>query len=374
MRKLLSKVIVLAALAAVLMTATAAAAEIGTGVVEADSLRVRAEPDLDAPTVSYLLEGTQVQVHEDLGDWFQISWGDCAGYVSAEYLTYTPAVSGSSTPAAPAPSAAAAAGQTGVVTGIGVNFRSAPDTDSFVFSVIEQGEEMTVLDVSDGWCEMNWNGQLGYVNADYVSVDGIPLVDPQGIVTGDCVNIRSAPTTDAGIVTRVYAGSLVDLLSLEDGWYAVSCQGTVGYIKSDYIRVYDGSSTGSAIGSDVVEIAMQYLGTPYVYGGSSAKGFDCSGFTMYVFNQLGYSLPHSATSQWNNSGTYVERSDLQPGDLVLFCDPSRSNGKACSHVGIYIGDNEFIHASSSTGGKCVRTDSLGANYYSKYYVGAKRVG
>ena len=59
---------------------------------------------------------------------------------------------------------------------------------------------------------------------------------------------------------------------------------------------------------------------------------------MYVFSLFGYSLPHSATSQWNSSGTYVERSDLQPGDLVMFCDPSRSKGKACSHVGIYLSE------------------------------------
>ncbi len=373
MRKLLSKATVLAALAAAMMTATAAAAEIGTGVVEADSLRVRTEPSMDASTVSYLLEGTQVEVHEDLGDWFQISWGSCSGYVSAEFLVYTPAVSTTSTPAAPPP-VTDAAGQTGVVTATGVNFRSAPGTDSSVLTVIDEGAEMVIMDVSNGWCEMEWNGQQGYVNADYVAVDGIPLVDPQGIITGDCVNVRSAPSTDSGIVTKVYAGALVDLLSLEDGWYAVSCQGKTGYIRNDFLRVYDGSSAGSAIGSDIVDTALKYLGTPYAYGGASSKGFDCSGFTMYVFSLFGYSLPHSATSQWNSSGTYVERSDLQPGDLVMFCDPSRSKGKACSHVGIYIGNNEFVHASSGSSGKYVRISSLSEDYYNGYYVGAKRVG
>ena len=119
---------------------------------------------------------------------------------------------------------------------------------------------------------------------------------------------------------------------------------------------------------------MGYLGTPYVYGGESPKGFDCSGFTRYVYKQFGYDLPHSATSQWFNSGTYVERADLQPGDLVLFCDPSRSNGKACSHVGVYIGDNEFVHASSGSSGKYVRISSLTEGYYSRYYKGAKRLG
>ncbi len=119
---------------------------------------------------------------------------------------------------------------------------------------------------------------------------------------------------------------------------------------------------------------MNYLGVRYVYGGASPSGFDCSGFTLYVFKQFGYNLPHSATSQWYESGQYVERSDLQPGDIVLFCDPSRSNGKACSHVGIYIGNGEFIHASSGSSGKYVRISSLNTGYYNTYYKGAKRLG
>ena len=170
----------------------------------------------------------------------------------------------------------------------------------------------------------------------------------------------------------MYAGKLVDLISLQNDWYAINYNGSTGYISGDYLKVYTGSAASGA-GASIVETAMSYLGTPYSYGGASPKGFDCSGFTMYVFSLFGYSLPHSATSQWNSSGTYVERSDLQPGDLVLFCDPSRSGGKACSHVGIYIGDNNFVHASSGSSGKYVRTSSLNESYYSSYYVGAKRV-
>ena len=172
----------------------------------------------------------------------------------------------------------------------------------------------------------------------------------------------------------MYAGELVDLLSLEDGWYAVSINGQLGFIRSDFLRIYDGVS-GSGLGSDIVTTAKKYLGTRYVYGGASSKGFDCSGFTMYIFDQYGYNLPHSATSQWKSStGTTVARADLQAGDLVFFCDPSRSNGKACSHVGIYIGDNEFVHASSGSSGKRVRISSLSEDYYNGYYKGAKRVG
>lgn len=186
------------------------------------------------------------------------------------------------------------------------------------------------------------------------------------------------------------SGTTAELLSFSDGWYEVLCNGAVGYIKSSNIClsesevsseiIPESSSQDSAeedtgiTGTKIVEIAKKYLGVPYVYGGSSTSGFDCSGFTMYVLNQLGYSIPHSATSQWNSVGESVSRSDLQPGDLVFFCDPSRSKGKACSHVGIYIGDNQFIHAASGTSsGRQVRISSLSERYYNGYYKGAKRV-
>ena len=107
---------------------------------------------------------------------------------------------------------------------------------------------------------------------------------------------------------------------------------------------------------------------PYVYGGSSASGFDCSGFTMYVFAQVGIKLPHGATSQLSY-GTEVSRSDLQPGDLVFFQD----YGYTASHVGIYIGGDQFIHASSSYyNGHCVVITSLSEAYYNNHYLTARR--
>lgn len=376
MRRVLMKTALLSALTAAFLTLTAAASAMGTAVVTADSLRLRSEANTNCATVTYLVEGTSVQVYEELNGWYKVSYGEYTGYVSAEYVDYTPA-EGEATQAeeevTETVSAVSAAAQprAAVIDGTGyVNLRVDASTESTILTTLDEGTELTVLSVEDEWCYVTWEDQAGYVNANYVYVDGILMADPRGIVTGSCVNVRSQPSTDSSILTKVYAGSTVELLFQEDGWYAMNCDGVLGYISADYVRPYN-PAAASAVGAEAVEIAMQYLGVPYVYGGASSSGFDCSGFTMYVFSQLGYSLPHSATSQWESVGEYVERSDLQPGDLVLFCDPSRSNGKACSHVGIYIGNNEFIHASTSYG---VRISSLDESYYNGYYKGAKRLG
>ena len=377
MGNFLSKTAIMSILAAACLSTTAMAADvIGTGTVEGDSLRVRSEASTTASIVTYLSDKTQVQVHEDLGDWYKVSWGNYTGYVSADYLTYTPTVATvSSNASAPAAEGERTGGDAGEITGAGVNLRVSPSTDAEAITQLARHTAITVLEPrEDGWCLIGYDGQTGYVKSDYVSVNGIPLVDPKGIITGDCVNLRATPSTDGAIVTKLSWGDTVNLFSLNDGWYSVTYDGAAGYVSADYLRVSDGTeAAASSIGASIVESAKKYLGTPYAYGGASGSGFDCSGFTMYIFSLHGYSLPHSATSQWNSSGVYVEKSDLQPGDLVLFNDPARNAGKACSHVGIYIGDNQFIHSSSSRSGGVI-ISSLSENYYSSYYKGAKRVG
>ena len=185
------------------------------------------------------------------------------------------------------------------------------------------------------------------------------------------VNVRSGASTDSSVLATIEADAIVTVNGLVDGWYDVTCEyGTEGYIRSDYLDLTESSSSNS----DIVATAKQYLGTRYVYGGASPSGFDCSGFTMYVYSQYGYSLPHSATSQWQSGlGTRVYSiSELQPGDLVFFNDPSRNAGKACSHAGIYIGNGKHIHASSSRSGGVIISD-LTSGYYNTYFVGGIHV-
>ena len=256
----------------------------------------------------------------------------------------------------------------GCTTGSSLRLRAEPSTSASVVTTLDKSVAVAILDDSvDGWYKIAYNGSTGYVSADYLNVDQDNVFTTYGRVNSDGVNVRSDASTDSSVLATIEEDAIVTVNGLVDGWYDVTCEyGTEGYIRSDFLDLTESSSSNS----DIAATAKQYLGTGYVYGGASPRGFDCSGFTMYVYSQHGYSLPHSATSQWQSGlGTRVYSiSELQPGDLVFFNDPSRNAGKACSHAGIYTGDGQFIHSSSSRSGGVI-VSSLTSGYYNTYFVG-----
>lgn len=203
-------------------------------------------------------------------------------------------------------------------------------------------------------------------------------------VTASSIYVRSEPSTRGDIVTSLIKNTDVTVLGEDGDWYKVKYNNFEGYIRKDLLSETKESTTSRANvdrdyeettpieqngvqntsqGNEVAEYAKQYLGCPYVYGASGASSFDCSGFTMFVYEHFGYSLPHSATRQ-ANYGTYVDKEDLQPGDLVFFLDYETMDG--IGHCGIYIGDGNFIHASSGSG-YCVKISTLlSGSYYNRY--------
>ena len=136
-------------------------------------------------------------------------------------------------------------------------------------------------------------------------------------------------------------------------------------VNDQAVSKYKHFGGGDAFGNQLVNSAYQYLGVPYVFGGNTPDGFDCSGFTKYVFSHNGIELPRMADQQYE-VGQRVRRTDLMPGDLVFFT----TYEPGVSHTGIYVGDNNFISATSSGG---IRVDSLDSGYWSSRYVGATRV-
>ena len=127
----------------------------------------------------------------------------------------------------------------------------------------------------------------------------------------------------------------------------------------------DITHSASHLANSIISLSMNYIGVPYIFGGTSPYGFDCSGYVQYVFAKAGISIPRTADVQYD-FGTPISTTDLVSGDLVFFTTYTYG----ASHVGIYLGDNNFIHASSSRG---VTIDSLGSSYWSSHYIGARRI-
>lgn len=195
-----------------------------------------------------------------------------------------------------------------------------------------------------------------------------------GLVTPDVgLNLRTGAGTDYDIIDVIPQGTILHIIGYDNGWLQVIYRDKTGYVSQEYVSLQDDmSGYGSSVDAEmplreqVVEYAKQFLGTPYVYGGSAPGGFDCSGFTSYVYKQFGYTINRVAADQASN-GVAVDRSALLPGDLVFFTN----GGYGIGHVGIYVGDGQIIH--SPKPGDFIRYDSLDTAYYANNYVCARRI-
>lgn len=207
------------------------------------------------------------------------------------------------------------------------------------------------------------------------------------------VYLRSEANINSSVVTTLIKNTDVKVVGEEGEWYKVTYNELSGYIRKDLLadsKVAEVTSRGdvdrsqtttkiestantessnTSLGQQIVEYAKQYLNCPYVYGAAGSSSFDCSGFTMYVYKHFGYSLSHSAIAQ-SKCGKYVSKENLEPGDLVFFLDYETMDG--IGHCGIYIGDGNFIHASSGTG-YCVKISTLTSGSYYNRYSTARRL-
>ena len=273
-----------------------------------------------------------------------------------------------------------------------LNVRTGPGKSYPVITTLNEGDIIVILERTDSdWYYINFHGITGYVNTmylrDVLTAENFSAI---GIITGDQVNIRSRPYLSSDLLATYPERTEMTVIGINNGWYKVNHERYIGYIRSDYMTIINGtrasssytnSSSGSTayssyssppvnltLGEQVVAYALNFLGCNYIYGGTSPSGFDCSGLVTYVYREFGISVTRDAHGQFRDNGVYVEKPDLAPGDLVFF---STNGGGYIHHVGIYIGDNEFVHASTySTGVIVSRLDSA---YYINEYYGAKRL-
>ncbi|MDF2723905.1 MAG: hypothetical protein K0Q59_3580 [Paenibacillus sp.] len=264
-----------------------------------------------------------------------------------------------------------------------VNFRSAPSTNSTVYSLIKAGSSFEILEkVNSYWYKISYNGQTGYVSTDYAHATGSSgsSSGSTGVVERS-VNFRSAPSTSSTVYQLISTGATFQVLEkVNSAWYKISYNGRTGYVSSDYVRVTGspsspggGSSGGSPSDSSkadrIIAHAQALKGVVhYSYGVNQPTSvMDCSAFTKYVFGLEGVSLKWGTRYQ-KDSGSAVSKSNLQKGDLVFFW--TNTSG-TINHVGIYIGNGQMIHNSPSFDG--VGISSITSGYWSDHYISARRV-
>lgn len=333
------------------LTASAQAATVGGAVVNT-GLRLRSGTGTSYATLAVAQAQDKVILRGQAENgWYPVIYKGQAGYMSGKYLTPSTALTGDF--------------GTGTVRGTDVRFRSGPGTDSKVLGSVHTGTTMTVTGVNGPWYQVSHRGTAGYVHSDYLSLTAAPAAET-GTIRGTQVRFRASPNTSGKILGVFQNGDTVTILGTQSAWKQVKYKGTTGYVHGDYV-VTGGGHTAAPEAAAIMATARQYLGVPYVYGGTTPSGFDCSGLMQYVFRQHGITLSRTAALQYANNGTHVSRDDLRPGDLLFFSNSSNAVG----HVGLYMGEDKMLHASSGAG-KVIISD-ITSTYYVNHYVGAKRV-
>ena len=244
-----------------------------------------------------------------------------------------------------------------------LNVRKGAGTDSKVVGKMSNHDACEILGKKDGWIKIKSGKVKGYVKSGYLLMGDAALaiaekeVETVATVNTTTLRVREDTSTDSAIVSLVGEGEDLVVEKIVDDWYKVEVDDQKGYISGDYVTISQKLPTASSVeelenGTGVsdtrvslVQYALQFVGNRYVWGGTSlTNGIDCSGFTMQIYARYGISLPHHAASQ-PGYGTRISASDAQPGDLFFY-----GSGSTISHVGIYIGNGQIVHASNARTG------------------------
>jgi cell wall-associated NlpC family hydrolase len=276
----------------------------------------------------------------------------------------------------------------GQVTGNAVRLRTGPGSSYSIIGTYDKGTEVAISGVSGEWIAVTLPVEhvSGFIHSDFIeetapgsdtdpdaSLSGnvatgnyVPASDQirEGYITGTGVRLRESPSMSAKILDELNYGTALRITGKSEDWVRVIANGRDGYIAASFVaegtyapEAKLSSATGTELGKEIAAYALQYVGTPYKWGGKSPEtGFDCSGFVQYIFGQFGYQTSRVANDALSD-GVHVDPADLQPGDLLCFY----SGNNYVGHLGIYVGDDLFVHAANSVTG--VVTTSLTTGYY-----------
>jgi cell wall-associated NlpC family hydrolase len=394
------------------------------GFVAGSDVRLRAKPSRGSPVIASLRKGQTVYVVDRKGSWYRLRvHGGAAGWILGSLVKFTPENTGGQHPApqvashndfpAPTPQAhkfvdlatkkdieidAYAAGD-------GVNLRTAPALGAATKTRLRDGAHMAATGVSNHWVQVRTEtGATGWVAGwmlNYCTPEACSVTDDTGDtypvrvgwVARPELNLRSGPGMEYPELGSINLGSPIIVLERRNQWYRVAlADGGVAWAaawlvdtREQRLRrqqrlamaasgeaaqqpgvIQQAWNAASGIGGKIVKTALGFIGYPYVHGGDDPSGFDCSGFVMYILSKFGIECSHDSRVLYTE-GQPVGREELQPGDVIFFRNTYRAG---ISHVGIYMGGDQFVHASGRRTG--VRVSSLSKAYYAERYAGARR--
>ena len=334
-------------------------------VVLTDNLNIRKEPSTQSDVVGQCLEGERYEILSEIDGWYEIP----GGFISAEFaeknfslnearkldmramvLNYyeKPGVSN--------------------VSGY-LNIRQKPGKEEKIIGKLPSYAGCEILEELDGWYKIRSGSLTGYVSSEYILTGdaarqaAMEHAELMAVVSTDVLNARTEPSTEAKIWTQISNNERYHVAEQLDGWVKIEFDessdedggATYAYVSTDYVDVryalgeaikFSPSEENASLRSRMVNYALQFLGNPYVWGGTSlTNGADCSGFTLSVYKKFGISLPHYSGSQ-AQMGTAVKSSNMRPGDLIFY---GNSSGKI-NHVAMYIGNGQVVHAASRRSG------------------------
>lgn len=395
-----------------------------TGKIATETIRIRESASTDSKIVEMGSLNEEVEIIGEEGNWYKVNFKGKEGYIYNKYVkvdnettTSTPETTPVETPIQEQTSTQPTVENTqstenkiGNVITQKTQLKILPSITSSSIAEVEKGKNVTLNNTIGNWTKVTINNVEGWI-PNFALIESTTTVEtpveetpeptpteeqpteqqPEtstentinkaGYISSNAsAHMRSGPGTQNESLGKLPRHTVITVLSEENGWYKVSYNGKEGYISKELVTIGEipaetssrstettrTASNQTATGN-VVTTAQNYLGYNYVSGGQSpSSGFDCSGFTQYIYGQCGISLSRTAASQAKN-GTEVSKAELQPGDLVYF---SYYGGSSIEHVGIYIGNGQFIHAANSKRG--IVYDTIESGYYADNYKGARR--
>jgi cell wall-associated NlpC family hydrolase/SH3-like domain-containing protein len=337
-------------------------------VVQTDNLNIRKDPSKDSDVVGQALTDERYEVVGQTDGWVQIP----TGYLSSDYVKLEYSMN-------EARKLDLKAMVFNFYKNIGIsdvdnylNVREEPNENGKIIAKMPSKAAGNILETtSDGWYKIQSGKVTGYVKSDFILTgqaakdEAMQVAELMAVVNTDMLNARTEPSTDAKIWTQISNNEKYPVLKQIDGWIEIELEeNSSAFVSTDYVDVRyalpeaikfspleEKANAQSSLRTQIVNYALQFLGNPYVWGGTSlTKGADCSGFTMSIYSKFGVGLPHYSGSQ-AGMGKAVKSGEMKPGDLLFYA----SSGGKINHVAMYIGNGQIVHAASRRSGIKIST-------------------